>query len=303
MSKLHNDSGNNYNGSMTNDVALRRVAGNGISNGGLPGSSSSSRRHAMYLQSTSSAAPPVKTTTPPQAAYPQQQQQLHQQQMQQQHLNQQQLAMQQQQSINENWNYVKTSESRNAMPAAMGLHHRSLSPQEVVNSYEDSPNRCSPIPQNGKNGCLAKPPLPPTLADVGPCPVPNSGGPRPPPRTRPKSWTSSLFNAMRNNHSSVTFQCVLEEQGGAGGSVGSLLPADKQGDQNRPKDASELAMPLTAASASEGQKFYSLPRFQNGVSGNGEPSQAKTVTAKTRSRTPSPFRTIIKGLVKGKITC
>ena len=306
MSKLHPESGNNYNAAMTNDVALRRVTANGISNGGLPSSSSSSRRHAMYLQSTSSApAPSAKTTTTPQPSYPQQQQQqMHQQQMQQQHLNQQQLAIQQQQAINENWNYTKNNEptSRNVLPAAMGLHHRSLSPQEIVNSYEDSPNRCSPVPQNGngKNGCLAKPPLPPTLADGGPCPAPNSGGPRPPPRTRPKSWTSSLFNAMRNNHSSVTFQCVLEEQGGAGGSVGSLLPADKQGDQSRPKDASELAMPLTAASASEGQKFYSLPRFQNGVSGSGDPSQAKTVTAKTRSRTPSPFRTIIKGLVKGK---
>ena len=36
--------------------------------------------------------------------------------------------------------------------------------------------------------------------------------PKPPPRSRPKSWTSTLFNAMRNNHRSVTFQCVDEEE-------------------------------------------------------------------------------------------
>ena len=62
----------------------------------------------------------------------------------------------------------------------------------------------------------AKPPLPPgpdgaqgTQGGAG-----GSGtGPRPPPRTRPKSWTSSLFNAMsRQNHKSVNFQSVLEEQ-------------------------------------------------------------------------------------------
>ena len=53
--------------------------------------------------------------------------------------------------------------------------------------------------------------------------------------------------------------------------------------------ASDPTMPLAAASSSEGQKFYSLPR----------PNQAKLGTQ--RSRTPSPFRSMIKGLVKGKI--
>lgn len=49
-------------------------------------------------------------------------------------------------------------------------------------------------------------------------------------------------------------------------------------------------MPLAAASSADGQKFYSLPRPLN---------QANKLA--TRSRTPSPFRSMIKGLVKGKI--
>jgi len=179
---------------------------------------------------------------------------------------------------------------RSTIPAP----HRSLSPQDIVICYEDPPSRNSPAPQatNGGSSKCAKPPLPPALAADGSCPASAGTGPRPPPRTRPKSWTSSLFNAMRNNHSSVTFQCVVEEQAGTGSAsnVAALQP-----DQPRPKDASELAMPLTAASASDGQKFYSLPRPGN------DPGQNKVSAAKTRSRTPSPFRTIIKGLVKGEL--
>ena len=94
--------------------------------------------------------------------------------------------------------------------------------------------------------------------------------PKPPPRSRPKSWTSTLFNAMRNNHRSVTFQCVDEENHV---NVSSEVIV-----------ATDPTMPLAAASSSEGQKFYSLPR---------QPPNA-------RSRTPSPFRSMIKGLVKGK---
>ena len=77
------------------------------------------------------------------------------------------------------------------------------------------------VPDEGGSFALeGKPPLPPTEGAAGN----GSGGggttagaaaqgPRPPPRTRPKSWTSSLFNAMsRQNHKSVNFQSVLEEQ-------------------------------------------------------------------------------------------
>jgi hypothetical protein len=251
-----------------NDVQLRRV--NGVA--GPSPASSSARRNAMYLQ-TSTA---VKGT----GQQPYYQQQLpptanHQQ--------------QQQTAGSDHRSYAAKPAEASLRQPPMSCQHRSLSPQDISLGYDDPPSRSSPAPSSS-NGKHAKPPLPPALAD-GLCPAPPGAGPRPPPRTRPKSWTSSLFNVMRNNHSSVTFQCVVEEQAGAGATSG---PAEKA-DVPRPKDASELAMPLTAASASDGQKFYSLPR-----SGNEAVGQAKLGSAKTRSRTPSPFRTIIKGLVKGE---
>ena len=110
----------------------------------------------------------------------------------------------------------------------------------------------------------SKPPLPTTAASEAAHQVP-----KPPPRSRPKSWTSTLFNAMRNNHRSVTFQCVDEESNHVNVSSEVIV-------------ASDPTMPIAAASSSEGQKFYSLPR------------------PNARSRTPSPFRSMIKGLVKGK---
>ena len=108
-------------------------------------------------------------------------------------------------------------------------------------------------------------------------PLPTEAGsshqvPKPPPRSRPKSWTSTLFNAMKNNHRSVTFQCVDEEN-----LVNNVMQSSTE-----VIVASDPTMPLAAASSSEGQKFYSLPRQPN-----------------ARSRTPSPFRSMIKGLVKG----
>ena len=75
---------------------------------------------------------------------------------------------------------------------------------------------------------------------------------------------------MKNNHRSVTFQCVDEE---------NLVNMQSS---TEVIVASDPTMPLAAASSSEGQKFYSLPRQPN-----------------ARSRTPSPFRSMIKGLVKG----
>ena len=116
----------------------------------------------------------------------------------------------------------------------------------------------------------SKPPLP---TEAGNCHH-HHQVPKPPPRSRPKSWTSTLFNAMKNNHRSVTFQCVDEE---------NLV--NMQSTSTEVIVASDPTMPLAAASSSEGQKFYSLPRQPN-----------------ARSRTPSPFRSMIKGLVKGNKT-
>lgn len=268
-----------------NDVTLRRT--NGVASN-TPSSTSSSRRNAMYLQSTN-----VKTANSNQGYYQQHQQQATKPQQQPQQQQQQHQTV----SNDNNWGYSSKSNDVNVRSsvAAVPVSHRSLSPQDIIINYEDPPSRSSPAPQgtNGGSAKNSKPPLPPALAD-GMCPAASSGGPRPPPRTRPKSWTSSLFNAMRNNHSSVTFQCVVEEQAGTGSATNVAVSGDKT-DQHRHKDASELAMPLTAASASDGQKFYSLPRPGN------DSGQNKAASAKTRSRTPSPFRTIIKGLVKGEL--
>lgn len=264
-------SGRQPNFHPNNDVTLRRTTGGGSGPNNTTSSTSSSRRNAILFQSANAKA---SNPGPP---YFQQQQQ------------QQSKPPQKHSNDVANRNYHSKSGENNVRNAPVGVPHRSLSPQEIIINYEDSPSRSSPVPQaTNKN---SKPPLPPPQVE-GLCPATASGGPRPPPRTRPKSWTSSLFNVIKNNHSSVTFQCVVEEQSviSAGSSVGQLDKAD----QHKPKDASELAMPLTAASASDGQKFYSLPRPGN------DAAQNKVVSAKTRSRTPSPFRTIIKGLVKGK---
>lgn len=120
----------------------------------------------------------------------------------------------------------------------------------------------------------SKPPLPSEVTNQVP---------KPPPRSRPKSWTSTLFNAMRNNHRSVTFQCVDEEEQNNRISTNEIISPSEV------IVASDPTMPLAAASSSEGQKFYSLPRPNQG-----------TRLGVTRSRTPSPFRSMIKGLVKGK---
>ena len=263
--------------SATNDVTLRRT--NGVSSSVSP--STTSRRNAVYLQQSANVA---KAANAGQVYY----QQPSNKSQQQQH--------QAPSSGNDSGRNYSSKSLEPTHRSTIAGPHRSLSPQDIVICYEDPPSRNSPGPQaaanGGGSGKCAKPPLPPALAADGLCPAASGSGPRPPPRTRPKSWTSSLFNAMRNNHSSVTFQCVLEEQAGTGSAanVAALQP-----DQPRPKDASELAMPLTAASASDGQKFYSLPRPGN------ESGQNKVSAAKTRSRTPSPFRTIIKGLVKGEL--
>ena len=132
---------------------------------------------------------------------------------------------------------------------------------------------------NQPNSGSSKPPLPPPANSA------DSAQPRPPPRTRPKSWTSSIFNAMKSNHKSVNFQSVLEEQNS------DLV--EKGGNKYRQNCSSE--------------KFNSLPRT-NGIDGSEDQGEnedfsegggEKLKLPNTRSRTPSPFRSILKGLVKG----
>lgn len=138
----------------------------------------------------------------------------------------------------------------------------------VMTPSEDYSSSNSSLCKSNKTE--SKPPLPPSSGD--------SSGPRPPPRSRPKSWTSSLFNAMKTNHKSVNFQSVLEEQ------------------------HNDLDQSKYQASVEGQQKFYSLPR--PGKEDGDEISEADIervlkLSSKTRSRTPSPFRAMLKGLVKG----
>ena len=164
----------------------------------------------------------------------------------------------------------------------------------------------------------------------------NSNGPRPPPRTRPKSWTSSLFNrALRNNHRSVTFQRVEEEAAQAhyqkqkdSGKMKlnseSLIIADEcaaTGSEanildDNPNSSNHSIMPGGSSKdgllqAKQQMLFYSLPRSRHqsnnknacntNANGNNAASNyaSSTLKSSTRSRTPSPFRAIMKNLVKG----
>ena len=129
------------------------------------------------------------------------------------------------------------------------------------------PKKKSPSKRHGLYVDSEKPPLPPPP----PCPeVP----PRPPPRTRPKSWTSSLFNAMKPTHRSVTFQCVDENV-----QMVSLEDRQNSGNGNTPTSASG---------------YCTLP--------SSRPSAVASTGVKqsSHSRTPSPFRSMVKGLFKGQ---
>lgn len=139
-------------------------------------------------------------------------------------------------------------------------------------------------PQNKRNAVYIKEVTPDnTKGAKPPLPMPGENQvPKPPPRSRPKSWTSTLFNAMRNNHRSVTFQCVDEERNTMTSSSCSVASSSEV------IVASDPTMPLAAASSFDGQKFYSLPRASNSCN-----------KLTSRSRTPSPFRSMIKGLMKG----
>ena len=136
-----------------------------------------------------------------------------------------------------------------------------------------------PVTMRKKKSPSKKPPLPPPPTECGSTgSMQAAAAPRPPPRTRPKSWTSSLFNAMKTTHRSVTFQCVDED-------VQMVSLADKNsgnGDTSGINVASYCTLPArpsAAAAAAVG---------------------ATGVKASSHSRTPSPFRSMVKGLFKGQ---
>lgn len=118
----------------------------------------------------------------------------------------------------------------------------------------------------------AKPPLPPLSGGTG-------SGERS--RSRPKSWTSSLFNAMRANHKSVNFQSVLEEQ-------------------HNDLEGSKYTQPSSASSSGDRLNMLSIfAKEDDGLEAAASEKPPQLKLPKPCSRTPSPFRTIIKGLVKG----
>ena len=153
-------------------------------------------------------------------------------------------------------------------------------------------------------------------------PLPPVDQPKPPPRSRPKSWTSTLFNAFKSNNkntpnltmpaSSVTIVNQSQQVPYTSSFNGSQTVAPVLSDpldflpsytntldrkQQGSKQVRFLANP--SKNIETNPKFYSLPRFiQPVVADKGE--MVKTVKTKIRSRTPSPFNRFVKSLVRGK---
>eukprot|EP00092_Neocalanus_flemingeri_P010099 GFUD01010883.1.p1 GENE.GFUD01010883.1~~GFUD01010883.1.p1 ORF type:complete len:834 (+),score=106.65 GFUD01010883.1:94-2595(+) len=137
---------------------------------------------------------------------------------------------------------------------------------------------------DGING--NKPPLPPGY----------DGNPKPPPRSRPRSWTSTLFHAIKNSSrsTSVTLphsQMQRDQSVTTLGSVNTNTLEKRSFRYN--KQVRFLANPRTSET---NQKFYSLPRFIQQPVTEKVPESVK---AKARSRTPSPFGRFVKSLVRG----
>ena len=177
--------------------------------------------------------------------------------------------------------------------------------------YPRSPGPRRPVPLTDKNGTIdvyRKPPIPPVDT------------PKPPPRSRPRSWTSTLFNAFRSGpkagtlpipssvppplppHATLPYNAVLppppdylydlDLPANSWDAPSNTNTLDKR--QYGPKQVRFLANP---SKIETNPKFYSLPRFIQPPS-----EKVKVVAAKQkgRSRTPSPFGRFVKSLVKGK---
>jgi len=137
---------------------------------------------------------------------------------------------------------------------------------------------------DGVNG--NKPPLPPGY----------DGNPKPPPRSRPRSWTSTLFNAIKNSSRSTSVT-LPHSQMHRDQSVTTLASVNTNTLEKRSfrynKQVRFLANPSKHPDSA--QKFYSLPRFIQPVT----EKVPESVKAKARSRTPSPFGRFVKSLVRG----
>ena len=150
-------------------------------------------------------------------------------------------------------------------------------------------------PEYYNNG---KPPLPPIC---------DSDEPKAPPRSRPKSWTSTLFNAFRNgtsksnsNGASAPMSRERDMSTVTLSSVNTTNTMEKKS-YRFSKQVRFLANPSKRSFAN--QKFYSLPHFAKPVPAPGPVSDGSTTepekAVKVRSRTPSPFGRFVKSFVKG----
>ena len=146
---------------------------------------------------------------------------------------------------------------------------------------------------DGSPDYYGRPPLPPGDSD-----------PKPPPRSRPKSWTSTIFNAFRNGGSRTQTMTPLtqdmRERENSTVTLSSVNTSTMDKKSYRfTKQVRFLANPKKSLVA--GQKFYSLPHFSNkpvpvpGPEKTPEPEK-KVVT---KSRSPSPFGRFVKSFVKG----
>ena len=139
-----------------------------------------------------------------------------------------------------------------------------------------------------------------------PLPLPSAcqtnGEPKPPPRLRPKSWTSTLFSAFRlkQDKASAGSQTVHLKREVSTVTLSSLSTQDKKGFRSSfNKQVRSLATP--AKPLDSNQKFYSLPHFARPLPAVPLPEEVipETDGVKTRSRSPSPFGRLVKSLVRG----
>ena len=129
--------------------------------------------------------------------------------------------------------------------------------------------------------------------------------PKPPPRSRPKSWTSSLFNAFRSSKSSTIQPRARDVSRDRYNTSSMTLSSMNTGNMEKKgfrftKQVRFLANPNKNLYST--QKFYSLPHFNKPLL---QPSEDKTPEPEKMSqkpvkppRSPSPFGRFVKSLVK-----
>ena len=132
-----------------------------------------------------------------------------------------------------------------------------------------------------------RPPLPPCDSD-----------PKPPPRSRPKSWTSTIFNAFRNGGTRTQTMTPMTQEMRARQDSTVTLSSVNTSTMNKKKGVRFLANPKKSLYA--GQKFYSLPHFSKPVPAPPAPEKMpEPEKVVTKSRSSSPFGRFVKSFVKG----